>query len=136
MATFQLAQVKGGGGGVYKVEAWVTNQTMSAGVTGDLVTIGTAGKLTVLTYLTTSTPSTQEGMGLRIDGVVIKEDELLCSRTPISASQWGIYRGSPSANTSGGASSLESISGEFITITKTAGNTINEILYSYTTGST
>ena len=138
MAIFLLADIKGGGGGggVYKVEAWVTNQTIGSGVTGDLVTIGTAGKITVLTHLTTNTTGAQGGMGLRIDGVVIKEDEFLCDETPSNSSHWGIYKGSPSTDLSIGASSLESICGEFITITKTAGNTTNALLYSYTTGST
>ena len=134
MATFQLADVKGGGG-VYVPEVWVTNQTIGSGVTGDLVTIGTAGKITVLTYLTTDS-SAQAGMGLRIDGVVVKENETLVGTTPAISSYWGIYTGGTAANVSAYVGRLTSVSGEFITITKTAGNTTQNLLYSYTTGST
>tara|TARA_R110000851_G_scaffold231909_3_gene384637 strand:- start:835 stop:1242 length:408 start_codon:yes stop_codon:yes gene_type:complete len=133
MATFQLADVKGGGG-VYVPEVWVTNQTLAAGVTGDILTIGTAGKITVLEYLTTDS-SSQSGMGLVVDGNVVKENEILGGTTPSSSSHWGIYTGGSSTNVSTYVGRRTSVSGEFITLTKTGAITTQALLYSYTTGS-
>lgn len=124
-------------GGVFQAEAFVHSQTIASGQTGDLITIGTAGKRTRLTYLLADTGvEPQTGISVTVDGSIVIPIGDLDEENPTSTSSGniGIYQG----RSAGGADSisgvLQVIEGEFITITKDTGNTTYAILYSYLTG--
>ncbi len=133
MASLTLSQVAGGGG-VFRTEAFVFGQVISSGVTGDLVTIGTSGKVTKLTHLTTDTGVIQTGIGITVDGVAITGLADLSDESPINNSAFFVSDNLGTATVTQGVGKVSDIVGEFIIITKTAGNTIQDIIYSYETG--
>ena len=128
-----------GAGLVFRTETAVINQTIASGQTGDLVTIGASGKTTKLTMLSTNTVTSQAGIGIDVDGVELISDTL-SDYTIVAGS--GFYVGAVSGATGAGgvldirptSGEVPDIYGEFITIKKDAGNTAQELLYSYVTG--
>lgn len=124
-----------GGGGLFHAEKFVWSQIISSGQTGDLVTIGEAGKIVKLTYLTTNTVSSQPGMGIEVDGNVVVLAQTLVDHTPSTDSgAFSVFKGCPSNDAYAVVGSLDEVVGEFITITKSAGNTTESIIYSYVIG--
>lgn len=117
------------GGGVFRTESFIHDQTIASGQTGDLITIGTAGKLTTITYLVAN--ATQVGIDIEVDGVALGLVGALGDFSPL-AGEWFI-----SENMDGALhaeAKLPNVTGEFITITKTAGNTVTGLNLSYVTG--
>lgn len=134
MASLTLSQVAGGGG-VFRTESFSFGNVIASGVTGDLVTIGTSGKVSKLTHLTTNTGTLQAGIGITVDGVVIAGLTDLSDESPINNSAFFVSDAFASATATDGVGKVSNIVGEFIVITKTAGNTIQDIIWSAETGS-
>lgn len=130
----KLLSTIAGGGGIFRAETFVHDQTIATGQTGDLVTIGTAGKTTKLTLLSTSTVSAQSGISIDADGVIIVGPETLSDSTPNIGSGFFVSEAFGVANTAQGAAKLIEVIGEFITFKKDAGNTTEELIYSYVIG--
>ena len=134
MASLTLSQVAGGGG-VFRTESFSFGNVIASGVTGDLVTIGTSGKVSKLTHLTTNTGTLQTGIGITVDGVVITVLTDLNNQTPTNNGSFFVSDTFGSATATDGVGKLSNIVGEFIVITKTAGNTIQDLIWSAETGS-
>lgn len=116
-----------GGGGYFKLTAPpVTGQSIASGQTGDLVTIGTAGKITRITYL--AGLQVVPDISITRDGVLVLDAESI-ARSDFTG-QTGVYIGL----NIGSPSRLREIYGEFLTISKGDGNTVDDIIYSYETG--
>jgi len=122
-----------GGGGIFHAESFVYNQTIPIGQSGNLVTIGTAGKVTKLVWLVSTTTSPEFDMSVISDGNTVVSGTLADSNpnagTFFVSSLYGNSNVLPSA---GG---LAEITGEFITIKKNTGSTVQPLGYSYVTGS-
>ena len=123
---------KGSGGLFYITEPFQYNQQIASGQTGTLITIGTAGKVTELTYLATVSTTPQAGISIEVDGNTIIPTGSLAESNPNTAANFGIFK--QSANTSGSIGIPTTIRGEFISVIKDAGNTTHGLVYSYVTG--
>ncbi len=124
------------GGGVFRTEIFVFNQAIASGQTGDLVTIGTAGKVTRLTMLITNGAATQTGISIDSDGATIVGPSPLSEQaTPSGGSFFVAPAVGVSASVIDAGGSILDVFGEFITIKKDGGNTSNELRYSYEIGS-
>lgn len=134
MASLTLSQVAGGGG-VFRTESFSFGNVISSGVTGDLVTIGTSGKVSKLTHLTTDTGTLQGGIGITVDGVAITGLTDLSDESPINNGAFFVSENLGTATVTQGVGKVSNIVGEFIIITKTAGNTTQDIIWSAETGS-
>ena len=136
MADVKLSKIAGGGG-YFKIESFVHSQEIAIGQTGDLVTIGTAGKVTRLTYFTCSGVNSQSGITVSRDGFVVMTGELEDHIATSTLGRIGVYSGSSGASniyTVARTGVLDYIEGEFITLSKDAGITATALLYSYVTG--
>ena len=118
----------GKGGGIFRAESFIHNENIASGQTGNLITIGTAGKVTIITYLAAT--SNQPGVGVTVDG----DDVSLVGGLGGETSGVGWRVTSYGGQTSISRWYLAYITGEFITITKDAGNTTQDITLSYVTG--
>ena len=125
--------VGGGSGGVFSAEVFVSDQTIASGQTGDLVTIGTSGKLTKLTFLATSVAGNQPDITVTSDGFDIVSARILSPITTPSDDEFYISEGYGAAM-QGSQGNLTDVYGEFITISKGAGNTVTALKYAYITG--
>lgn len=123
----------GGEGGIFSAEVFVSNQTIASGQTGALVVIGTAGKITKLTFLTTSTAAEQPDMTVSADGFDIVSARELSSITGPADDEFYIGEAF-GASLQQAQTNLYDVIGEFITISKGAGNTTESLKYSYVTG--
>lgn len=134
MADIKLSTVAGAGG-VFHTEAFVFNQIINSGQTGDLVVIGTVGKITQLTHLLTTAVGTQAGISVDVDGVLIVNPTTL-SGTGINGVLFCVLSesGATSSQAQVSRSFMKVIQGEIITIKKNAGNTTQSIHFSYITG--
>lgn len=125
-----------GGGGIFRAETFVHSQTIASGQTGDLVTIGTTGKITKLTFFVTNDNAIpQPDITITSDGQNIISGEGISDYTP--ALNTGVFIAMSSTNSTdvrAEAANLSDVVGEFITISKGVGNTIEPLLYSYETG--
>ena len=136
MADVKLSKIAGGGG-YFKIESFVHSQEIAIGQTGDLVTIGTAGKVTRLTYFTCKSGATQSGITVSRDGFDVMTGELEDYAASQIPGRIGVYSGSSGLSaiyTTSRTGILDYIEGEFITLSKDAGNTAKELIYSYVTG--
>ena len=136
MADVKLSKIAGGGG-YFKIESFVHSQTIATGQTGDLVTIGTAGKVTRLTYFTCRGTSPQSGITVSRDGFDVMTGELEDYQASQTSGRIGVYSGSSGSSsiyTTSRTGILDYIEGEFITLSKDAGNTGQILIYSYVTG--
>jgi len=133
MADVKLSKIAGGGG-YFKIESFVHSQDIAFGQTGDLVTIGTAGKVTRLTYFTCKSGATQTGITVSRDGFDVMTGELEDYSPTAESGRIGVYSGLASDFTKSRTGILDYIEGEFITISKDAGNTAQILIYSYVTG--
>lgn len=127
-------EVGGGGGGIFRTETFVFNQSIASGQTGDLVIIGMAGKLTKLTSISTDSSSRQSGMSIVVDGVTLVGPDNLSGTPPGLDSDWFISQGSFNGDINRTGAAMGDVIGEFITIRKNAGNTTQIIKYAYQTG--
>lgn len=135
MADIKLSTIAGGGGGIFRAEAFVHDQTIASGQTGTLVVIGTAGKITHLTTLATTSVSAQSGISIDVDGDVIIGPETLSDVTPSNDTGFYVSNNFSAGSVKIGNAAMTSVFGEFITITKDGGNTTEELGYSFVTGS-
>ena len=117
-------------GGTFRTEAFIHDIDIASGQTGDLITIGTAGKVSTITYLQTVNTS-QAGIGIVVDGVPLAILGSLSGVTT-AADNWLVSERASNVNESRAV--VPSITGEFITITKDAGNTTQGLNLSYVTG--
>ena len=127
------AEFELGGGGMFIPEIFVYGKEIPLGQVGDLITIGTKGKITQLTYLLGSVQ--EKGFTVDIDGNKVIDNKPLSGDGFRDASGFGVYKGAPSnlgaiVNIGG----LEYLSGEIITISTTI-KTTAVVRYSYATGS-
>ncbi len=134
MASKLLSSVTGGG--IFRAESFVFDQAIASGQTGDLVTIGTTGKISKLTYLSNSVSSGagQSGISIVVDGVSVITEQVLSDLDAATSSEFVIMNGNASGNANGSIGNILDIVGEFIVINKNAGNTTFELKYSYVTG--
>jgi hypothetical protein len=123
---------KNGGGSLFYPESFIYNQQIASGQTGTLVTIGTAGKITELTYLATASTTNQTGISVDIDGSNVIPTGILADNSPNTAGHFGIF--STASNSLGSIGVPTTIRGEFISIIKDPGNTLQGLVYSYVTG--
>jgi hypothetical protein len=122
------------GGGVFRTESFIQNTIITSGQTGSLLTIGTAGKITELTYLGTAVNTEQTGISVEVDSLEVIPATTLADTTPVDPNSLTIAQGFTSANMAGAPGMPKAIIGEFITIIKDAGNTAIDISVSYVTG--
>jgi hypothetical protein len=122
-------------GNLFQAETAVINQTITSGQTGELVVIGTAGKITKLTLLTCASSISQAGISVVVDANTVISGTLSDS-TPEASAGFYVADGLGTSNITQSAGGLVDVIGEFITIQKDTGNTTEDILYSYITGDT
>lgn len=133
-ASIALGVTSKGGGGIFCAETVVT-QTIAAGVTGDLVTIGAAGKITRLTGLyVDNTSASQPGISVDVDGAEVYSPQDLSDATPAGGSGFFVSEMYGHNNLTLHDISSKFLCGEFITVKKDAGNTTQPIKYIYETG--
>lgn len=123
-----------GGGGIFRAETFVFNQTIASGQTGDLLIIGTAGKVARLTKLLGATASLEPGISIDVDGATLVGPGNLADITP-SATEFFVAPAVGDVTLGLGGGNIMDVFAEFITIKKNAGNTANAISVSYEIGS-
>lgn len=123
------------GGGILRTETFVHSQTIASGQTGDLVVIGTAGKITELLALYTDTATNQSGISVDVDGTILIGPDILSDISPFPASGFYVSKTAIANITDirSGLGAMYNVIGEFITIRKNAGNTTQDLRYSYAT---
>lgn len=121
-----------GGGGVQQITAFEFNQTIASGVTGDILTLNAPAEMLIkLTALSCTASSNQGGISIINDGYTVIDQKVLSDETPATQTAFYISSGVGlnSVNSSNG--SISDIIGASIVINKNAGNTTQNIIYSY-----
>lgn len=135
MASVLLSSVIGGS--AWKIQSASLVQTLSSGVTGDIITLtAPAGQLVKLYQLSCKTSGTQTGISVVSDDVTIVDQKELDDFAPLTASgTFVITRGFGSSSaTNASAGILTEVIGKEVVIKKNAGNTGIDIEYAYEYG--
>ena len=135
-ASIALGITSKSAGGVFQAEMFLPMQVIPAtSPIGDLVTIGTAGKLTKLTYLAANTTiQSQGGITVTADGFAVISNSNIGGYESVNSNHFTIRQGSsPDSDSRLSGGGMSEVVGEFITIS-TSVETFYSLLYSYQTG--